>query len=159
MIAKLWAHRKAFLLILIVTAVVGIILVAAQFALSYYDARANAVKTEFKGGTAYLKLANTPEARVQGLSGVKKMPRDSGLLMDFQADSKWGIWMKDMYIPLDILWLDKDKKVIYIIREAHPELGTTKTFEPKDPARYVIELNSGAASRYMVTVGDVIQFE
>lgn len=78
--------------------------------------------------------------------------------MDFGTDDKWGIWMKDMSIPIDILWVTKDKKVIYVVREAQPELSTAKIFTPKEPARYVIELNSGAASRYVVKVGDVIRF-
>jgi len=113
---------------------------------------------ELRGGTVYLKLAATPESRAQGLSGVTSMRQDEGILMDFGTDDKWGIWMKDMSIPIDILWVTKDKKVIYVVREAQPELSTAKIFTPKEPARYVIELNSGAASRYVVKVGDVIRF-
>jgi uncharacterized membrane protein (UPF0127 family) len=67
--------------------------------------------------------------------------------------------MKDMEIPIDIIWLDKDYKIVYIVRDVQPELGTSEAFVPLDRARYVIELNAGAASRYMVKVNDVVKFE
>ena len=114
---------------------------------------------EFKGGTAYLRIVDTVEARSQGLSGVKKLAPDEGMLFDFQQDDKWGIWMKDMSIPIDIIWLNKNKEVIYIVRDAQPSLSTSKIFTPQKAARYVIELNSGAASRYMVNIGDMVRFE
>lgn len=159
MIAKLWAHRTLFLTGVIIVAVAFIAFVVITFTIGTFKTKVSGVPAEFRGGTAYLALADSAAERTQGLSGVKKLAVNEGLLMDFQADNTWGIWMKDMYIPLDILWLTKEKEVIYMVKDVRPELSTSKTFKPDKPARYVIELPSGAADRYMVRVGDVVRFK
>ena len=152
--------RKRFLFTGIIAVVVGFIALAiTQFGAGHFQLRMDGVSTALRGGTVHLDVADTPQARTQGLSGVTKLRSDEGLLFDFETDGKWGIWMKDMKIPIDILWLDKKGRVVYIVRDAQPELSTKKTFTPNEPARYVIELNAGAAERYMVRVGDIVEFE
>lgn len=152
--------RKEILWTGVIAIVVGFLILAViQFSTGHFQQKTNGVETIFKGGTAYLRLANTEESLRQGLSGVTSLKSDQGLLMVFPTDDKWGIWMKDMKIPIDIVWLTKDKKVVYIVRDARSELSTKKTFTPTEPARYVIELNSGAAARYMINVGDIVSFE
>jgi uncharacterized membrane protein (UPF0127 family) len=78
--------------------------------------------------------------------------------MKFDSDDQWGIWMKDMKIPLDIVWLDKDKKVTYIVENASPELSTTKTFIPETPTRYVVELPAGTVNKAGINKGAVATF-
>ena len=104
-------------------------------------------------GAFQVWVANTEAERERGLSGVKELPKNGGLLMDFQTDAQWGIWMKDMYVPLDIVWLDSNKKVIYMVSDASPELSTTKIFTPKTPARYVIELPAGSIQKAGIRKG------
>lgn len=110
-------------------------------------------------GLYHLRIADSEAERVQGLSGVEKLGPTEGLLMKFDGDGIWGIWMKDMKIPLDIIWLDKDKKVIYVVKNAGPELSTTTTFEPKSPARYVIELPAGSVQQAAIKMGTVVDFD
>jgi len=78
--------------------------------------------------------------------------------MAFPEDGKWGIWMKDMYVPLDIVWLDSKKKVVHIVTDASPELSTTKTFVPKDPSRYVLELPAGSVQKAGIKRGMLADF-
>jgi len=112
------------------------------------------------GSGAYqVQVANTEAERIQGLSGVQELPKNGGLLMDFQEDGQWGIWMKDMYIPLDIVWLNSKKEVIYLVANASPELSTTKTFIPKNPARYVLELPAGSIQNAGIRKGTVAAFD
>lgn len=106
-----------------------------------------------------LVVANDEASRLKGLSGVDSLGKNDGLLMVFDTDEKHGIWMKDMLIPIDILWLDSNKKVIYIVQDAQPELSTSEVFTPSKPARYVIELASGSAKQHSVRVGHEIQFD
>lgn len=61
--------------------------------------------------------------------------------------------MKDMKIPLDIVWLDAGQEVIYMVLSADPELATTKTFVPTSPARYVVELPAGAVRNAGIKIG------
>ena len=112
------------------------------------------------GTTVYsVRLANTDETRVKGLSGTESLAPNEGMLFDFKASALWGIWMKDMLIPIDIIWLDDNKTVVSIVNEAPPELGDTKTYTPTAPARYVLELQAGAAKRNAIKIGDVAKFE
>jgi len=104
------------------------------------------------------RLATTESERAQGLSGVEKLGANEALLMVYDSDSKWGIWMNNMKIPLDIVWLDSDKEVVYIVTDASPELGTTKTFKPKDAARYVLELPAGTVKKSAIKIGDEAAF-
>lgn len=83
-------------------------------------------------------------SRNLGAFGVDSLKPNGGLLMVFDSDGTWGIWMKDMKVPLDILWLDANKKVVYIVKNASPEARDVATFTPKEPARYVLELLAGS---------------
>jgi uncharacterized membrane protein (UPF0127 family) len=138
----------------------GILLILVAIAVSF-------MVTHFKpttdlrmgSGVFNARVAADEPSRVMGLSGVKEMKPNDALIMAFPSDDYWGIWMKEMFVPLDIVWLDKNKQVIYIVKDARPELGESKTFRPKDPARYVIEVPAGATTQNDVTVGETVVFD
>ena len=106
-----------------------------------------------------IQIANTDAERIQGLSGIDHLAANAGLLMIYQGDDKWGIWMKDMKIPLDIIWMNNEKKVIYIVTDASPDLGTSKIFTPMDPARYVLEVPAGTVKNSGIRVGGIATFD
>lgn len=111
------------------------------------------------GSSVYsLRLADSEDERVKGLSGVNKLGPNEGLLMQFDTDDTHDIWMKDMNIPLDIIWLDSDKKVIYIVKNAPPEDPVTTIFEPKSDARYVIELPAGSVTKAGIKTDSLAEF-
>jgi uncharacterized membrane protein (UPF0127 family) len=116
--------------------------------------------TEVRLGTGVfnVRLANDETSRQLGLSGVGNLGPNEGLLMVFDSDDTWEIWMKDMKIALDIIWLDSDKEVIYSVKNASPELSTDKIFQPDDPARYVLELNAGSIEQYGIKTGQKAEF-
>lgn len=114
-----------------------------------------------QAGSGYYNvwLADDEAERIKGLSGVKKLDINGGLLMDFKTDGKWGIWMKDMEVPLDIIWANKSRVVVHIKRDVSPDLGTSQSFEPKEPARYVLELPAGSVSKAGIKVGQELRFQ
>ena len=79
--------------------------------------------------------------------------------MKFPHDDTWGIWMKDMKVPIDIIWLNQHKRVVYIVKNASPELSTTMTFNPKEPARYVLELPAGSVDKAAIKSGNFASFD
>lgn len=109
-------------------------------------------------GSFNARVADTDETRVKGLSGVTSMGPNDALLFVFDQEKEWGIWMKDMVIPIDIVWLDAQKEVVYIVTDADPKLGTLKTYTPKDPSKYVIEFAAGTVGQYGITVGSRADF-
>ncbi len=110
-------------------------------------------------GVYHLWLADDEVERTEGLSGVESLDPNSGLLMKYDSDGTWGIWMKDMKVSLDIVWLDSEKKIIYIVKNASPELSTDTVFKPKSNARYVIELPAGTVQAAAIKTGDTATFD
>lgn len=60
--------------------------------------------------------------------------------------------MKDMQYSIDIVWLDAAKKVIYIVKDAHPDSYPEVIFKPPQEARYVIELKAGVVDSKRITM-------
>lgn len=113
------------------------------------------VKTGVKNFKA--EVLTTPEEREKGLSGRACLPRDGAVVFEHEKDDIHGYWMKDMKFPLDIIWLDKDKKVI-TIAEALSAETYPKIFTPTSQARYVIEVNARHAEEFGIDVGDQLSW-
>src|SRR6266542_6597913 len=64
-------------------------------------------------GVFLAQVAKTQPTREKGLSGTTSLRSEEAMLFVYDSDGKWPIWMKDMNYPIDIIWLDKDKKVVY----------------------------------------------
>lgn len=108
-------------------------------------------------GHVWAEIVDTPESRSRGLSGRPSLDEGTGMLFVFEEDGMHGFWMKDMNFPIDMLWLDADKKIIFIAAGVPPE-SYPQTFAPSAPARYVLEVPAGWAERNGVRVGDTARF-
>lgn len=115
------------------------------------------------------ELADTPEKRVQGLSGREKLGENEGMLFVFDSSSTTsesevvldksdhhGIWMKDMKFAIDIIWLNDDWQIIDIAENITPDTYP-QVFRPKEPASYVLEVNADFAAKNKIKIGDAIQ--
>ena len=102
-------------------------------------------------------VADTPETRQQGLSGTPFLPEGIVKLFVFDSNGMWGFWMKDMNYPIDIIWLNENREVIYIAPAVSPDTYPA-SFTPPTPARYVIETTSGFAASYEIKTGTVVSF-
>lgn len=110
------------------------------------------------GASIRVTVVDTEEERQKGLSGSTHLADGSGMLFVFPYDAKWPIWMKDMSIPLDIIWIDVDKRVVHVEADVKPE-SYPAYFSPPRNARYVLELASGMAAKAGITQGAVAQFD
>lgn len=102
-----------------------------------------------------IEVADTPDEREYGLMNRQSMPADSGMLFDFGIDRPVSMWMKNTYIPLDMVFLNAEGKVTHIAVNATPL--SLDVIDSGGPARYVLELNGGAAARYGLKVGDQLK--
>jgi len=102
-------------------------------------------------------IAATPQARMRGLSRTVELPQNSALLFVFDQSNHWGIWMKDMNYPLDIVWLNDMKEVVHIETEVSPDTYPNQ-FAPLVPARYVLEFNAGTVEEIDLTLSDSVVF-
>lgn len=110
-------------------------------------------------GVFRARIALNESDRTKGLSGVTNMNADQALVMAFPSSSKWQIWMKDMKVPIDIIWLDVNKKIVYIVKNASPVDSDSKIFEPKTSAKYVIELPAGSVDAKSIKTDSTAVFE
>lgn len=104
-----------------------------------------------------LLLADTDELREKGLGDRTSLdPRDA-MLFVFQDNTRHFFWMKDMEFPIDIVWLNTDKKVIHIEKGVATSTYPNP-FGPQDNSQYVIEYNAGISDEIRLNEGDKINF-
>lgn len=103
-----------------------------------------------------LEIADTPDKQARGLMFRKELPKSNGMIFINEADRINSMWMKNTYIPLDMIFLDKDKKVIGILENIPPMTLDQRTIGK--PSKYVIELNAGAVKEIGLKVGDSVKF-
>jgi len=117
-------------------------------------------KIEFESGkTINIEIANTPKTREAGLMNRRELLKDAGMLFIFDREETRNFWMKNTLISLDMIFLNKDKEVVYIIKSAEP---CTKepclVYNSKYPAKYVLEVNSGFVEENNIQIGEKLRF-
>jgi uncharacterized protein len=103
------------------------------------------------------ELAVTPEEHERGLMYRKSLVPDAGMLFIFQEDNVRFFWMKNTYIPLDMVFINSRLEVTGIYRSAKPLDETTVT--SWTPAMYVLEINAGKADKCNIRVNSKIKFK
>ena len=104
-------------------------------------------------------ISDTAEKRSKGLSGREFLNEKEGMLFIFdQQTGKPVFWMKDMIIPIDIIWI-KNEKIIQIDKNIQaPQKDTPDSmlvrYSPKETVNYVLEVNSGFSDKYAFNIGD-----
>ena len=104
-----------------------------------------------------VELAVTPRQREQGLMNRREMAADRGMLFAFGETRQVFMWMKNTYIPLDMLFIGKDGKVRMIRENAEPH--SEAIIDSGGPIDYVLELNSGTVKRLGLRTGNRVQNE
>ena len=104
------------------------------------------------------EVADNPAAHRKGLMFRKSMPEDKGMLFIFRQAGPYGFWMKNTRFPLDIIWIDAQKKIVDIYPNAIPCKDVCNTYAPSASALYVLEVNGGFTLKHRVRIGDVVRF-
>jgi uncharacterized protein len=104
----------------------------------------------------HMEIASTSKARERGLSGRADIPENYGMLFVFDASDRYGFWMKDMLVPIDMIWITEDGTIAGIEREVRPDTFPT-SFYPPVPVRYVLETRAGEAARLGFATGTRLQ--
>lgn len=102
-----------------------------------------------------VELAVTPRQREQGLMNRREMAPDHGMLFAFGETRQVFMWMKNTYLPLDMLFIGKDGKIRSIKENAKPL--DESIIDSKGPIDYVLELNGGTVKRLGIRTGNRVQ--
>lgn len=101
-----------------------------------------------------VEIVETQEEMAKGLMNREKLGENMGMLFIFGEEGEYGFWMKNTLIPLDIVWINSQKEIVYISKNNQPCGEICETINPKINAKYVLELNAGIIDRVNLKIGD-----
>jgi uncharacterized membrane protein (UPF0127 family) len=107
-----------------------------------------------------VELAITPSEQVKGLMFRYSLDTNAGMLFIYEDEQRRAFWMKNTYIPLDIIWLNRDREVVYIAKNVQPcrDASYCPIISPDVAAAYVLEINAGTCDVIGLRNGDTAQF-
>ena len=111
-----------------------------------------ASKTGVHGFT--VEIADTEAEREKGLMFRKELPEGRGMLFDFQHDQEVGFWMQNTYIPLDMIFIRGDGRILRIQENAEPL--STRLIPSGGPVLGVLEVIGGTARKLGIKAGDQV---
>jgi uncharacterized membrane protein (UPF0127 family) len=106
--------------------------------------------------TVNVELARTEDEQVRGLMFRQSLASGTGMLFLFERSEKHKFWMKNTYIPLDMIFIDERMKVVYVEENAEPL--TLEARGPEVDIRYVLEVPGGWARAHGVEQGTLVRF-
>jgi hypothetical protein len=141
--------------------IISVLIILASFGYHYYYISNNnyeTVKIKFENGSklsAY--LADTFKKQKIGLAAFKNLGQNEGMIFVYNDNAPRAIWMKGMNYPIDVIWLDKSKKVVKINSEVKPS-SYPKSFDSQKEVRYFIETNAGWVTENNIKIGQDVSF-
>ncbi|QOC22590.1 DUF192 domain-containing protein [Wenzhouxiangella sp. AB-CW3] len=133
------------------------LLVATITVAALVACHANEPWVEVKGKRFYVEIADDDESRARGLMFRDELADNRGMLFIFRQEAPRSFWMRNTRIPLDIIYLDRDLRVVSIVHNARPcrtRSGRCPSYPSEGPAMYVLEVNAGFARSLELQRGD-----
>ncbi|HSL20055.1 MAG TPA: DUF192 domain-containing protein [Vicinamibacterales bacterium] len=107
-----------------------------------------------------VEIADTDAKRQRGLMFRERMAPGDGMIFLFDEPGNYPFWMKNTLIPLDMIWLDKDARIVWIAESVPPcKADPCPSYDHKGQALYVVEVVSGFAKQHKLKVGDKLVLE
>lgn len=101
-----------------------------------------------------IEIARTPRQQAQGLMFRRRLAADAGMLFLYNQPQIIRMWMKNTFIPLDMIFIGKDGRIVSIAQRTIPK--SLETVSSERLASAVLEVNGGTAARLGIRVGDLI---
>jgi uncharacterized protein len=99
-----------------------------------------------------VELAVSPAQRSQGLMFRESLDEDSGMLFDFGRPQRASMWMRNTYVPLDMLFIDEDGQITQIAANTEPLSDVV--IASREPVRAVLEIKGGISAELGIEPGD-----
>ena len=106
-----------------------------------------------------VEIASTSIQHQKGLMHREYLPEDKGMLFVFKQEQPLSFWMKNTLIPLDIIYISQDKKVVSIRDNAQPcKKDPCSGYPSEGNAMYVLEINGGLTEKFGIEKGTKVEF-
>jgi uncharacterized membrane protein (UPF0127 family) len=137
-----------------VFAAVGLILLVLGHVAPARAAEAQALEIVTRNGVHKfsVEVAATDQDRQRGLMFRRELPEGHGMLFDFKQDLNVSMWMKNTYVPLDMIFIRADGRIHRIAADTVPE--STAVISAGAPVRAVLEIVAGTAQKLGIKAGD-----
>jgi len=106
-----------------------------------------------------VEVADSDKERQTGLMFRESLDENSGMLFLFDVSEQYAFWMKNTLIPLDVIYINEDFKIVEIIYAEPCKQDPCKRLRPKEKAMYVLEVNGNFSVRNKISVGDTVKFK
>ncbi len=106
--------------------------------------------------TVTVEVADTPDARAQGLMYRKDLAPDAGMLFLFDTPAQQRFWMKNTPLPLDMVFIAPDRRIAGIVANTKP--FSTNPLGVDALSQYVLEVHAGFCAAHGIAVGDTVEF-
>lgn len=122
---------------------------------------AGAVDVVAADGTVHrvvVRVARTAQQRAHGLMEVPALPDGAGMWFAYDDDRTGGFWMKNTLVPLDIVYVGADDRIVSIADATPCTADPCQVYDPTGPYRNVLEVPGGYLARIGAGVGDIVRF-
>ena len=144
-----YLNKSVLLISTAVTLVVAVVL-------GVYVAKHSKTKVVLGDTVVTVSIADTPEAQMRGLGFQEQLKLNQGMLFVFADGKPHGFWMKDMRFPIDIIWFDANRRIVYVKEGAQPA-SYPEIFTPSVSTPLVLEVPAGFFSYHRLKVGDTLK--
>ncbi|HMC95392.1 MAG TPA: DUF192 domain-containing protein [Polyangia bacterium] len=104
-----------------------------------------------------VEVALTPEEHARGLMYRTRLAADAGMVFVFAEPQIQRFWMKNTLIPLDMIFIDPDRRIVGVVENAAPETENERRVDA--PSQYVLEIGGGLAARLGIHAGEAVDFQ
>jgi len=143
-------EKLGFLILIFIIFLIGIYIIS-----NYQNKNPEAC---FEENCFSVEIALTEEEKAKGLMFRESLEEDEGMLFIYGEEGIYSFWMKNTLIPLDIIWINPEKKVVYIEHEAQPCGQECKSLIPSKNAQFVLEIKGGTTEKLKIIPGDEVEF-
>ena len=112
----------------------------------------------FNGYSIDVEIADTPEKWEQWLMYRNSLDKDKGMLFVFYEEDNYEFWMKNTYIPLDIVWINSENEIVDIVSLSACDWDNFERYNSFEKASFVLEINRWLTKELWINIWDKIEF-
>lgn len=119
----------------------------------------NVILTNSQGQDLYVnaEIADTPIKISRGLMNRTSLEPNAGMLFTLSKERRYSVWMKNMLIPIDVMYISGDGNIVDIKHELQPcKTPICPNYKSSSPIKYALEVNSGYAKQNNLNIGNKV---